>query len=555
MKNSKVYSYLRFSDPRQATGSSADRQIQYATRWAAEHGLVLDDALTLRDEGLSAYHQRHVKQGALGAFLEAISAGRISAGSVLIVEGLDRLSRAEPILAQAQLAQIINAGITVVTASDGKEYNRELIKNNPMDLVYSLLIMIRAHEESDTKSKRIKAAVKRQAEAWIAGTFRGRIVNGRDPQWLDWDGEKWIPIPERVEAFKIAFRMYKDGYGAKPIFQHLFKLGLTMTNKGLPNHANFYRSIRNPALYGTRILEVGGEKFELKNYYPAIITEEEYNSLQTEAGGRFKFSQNGGIIGVVSGLGILRCGYCGAAAVVKNYLNRKKESNGNIKDSHRRLMCLGAITTGIHSCPMPATSSVAPVENAIMEYCSDQLNLLSLQNGEDQSLSIRAKLSDKKTELISIENKIQKITNTILESELNAPKFLIKKASELESLQELAKDQIEKLENELVLLSQNLIEPALAETWAGLTDGVKNLENESRISARKLISDTFEKIIVYTNSINPPARISKTRKFSTIDLVLIPKRGNSRTLRVNRLTGKWVTGEDLLSTHQTLQKS
>ncbi|MFD1691589.1 hypothetical protein ACFSHR_08620 [Azotobacter chroococcum] len=52
---------------------------------------------------------------------------------MLIVEGLDRLSRAEPLQAQAQLAQIINAGITVVTASDGREYNREGLKAQPMD--------------------------------------------------------------------------------------------------------------------------------------------------------------------------------------------------------------------------------------------------------------------------------------------------------------------------------------------------------------------------------------------------------------------------------------
>lgn len=112
------------------------------------------------DEGLSAYHQRHVTSGALGAFLAGVQAGRIEAGSVLVVEGLDRLSRAEPIQAQAQLAQIVNAGITVVTASDGKVCSRERLKANPMDLVYSLLLMIRAHEESDTKGKRGKACTR-----------------------------------------------------------------------------------------------------------------------------------------------------------------------------------------------------------------------------------------------------------------------------------------------------------------------------------------------------------------------------------------------------------
>lgn len=56
---------------------------------------------------------------------------------MLVVEGLDRLSRAEPIQAQAQAKrlQIVNAGITVVTASDGKTYSREHLKANPMGLV------------------------------------------------------------------------------------------------------------------------------------------------------------------------------------------------------------------------------------------------------------------------------------------------------------------------------------------------------------------------------------------------------------------------------------
>lgn len=121
----KVYSYLRFSDPKQAAGSSADRQMEYARCWAAERGMTLDSELSMQDAGLSAYHQRHITRGALGLFLQAIDDARIPAGSVLVVEGLDRLSRAEPIQAEAQLAQIINAGITVVTASDGREYNRE----------------------------------------------------------------------------------------------------------------------------------------------------------------------------------------------------------------------------------------------------------------------------------------------------------------------------------------------------------------------------------------------------------------------------------------------
>jgi hypothetical protein len=51
MESPRVYSYLRFSDPRQASGGSADRQIEYAAKWAAARNLKLDSSLSLRDEG------------------------------------------------------------------------------------------------------------------------------------------------------------------------------------------------------------------------------------------------------------------------------------------------------------------------------------------------------------------------------------------------------------------------------------------------------------------------------------------------------------------------
>ncbi|MGN2623897.1 hypothetical protein ACTCUN_11970 [Stutzerimonas balearica] len=53
--------------------------MQYAQRGAVEQGLVLDEWLSLRDEGLSAYHQRHVKQGALGR--GTVRLGRIPAAA------------------------------------------------------------------------------------------------------------------------------------------------------------------------------------------------------------------------------------------------------------------------------------------------------------------------------------------------------------------------------------------------------------------------------------------------------------------------------------------
>lgn len=195
--------------------------------------MALDASLSPRDEGLSAYHQRHVRQGALGVFLRAVEDGQVPAGSVLIVEGLDRLSRAEPLQAQAQLAQIVNAGITVVTASDGREYNRERLKAQPMDLVYSLLVMIRAHEESDTKSKRVKAAIRRQCQGWIAGSWRAPIRVGKDPHWVrEAEGGRFELIPERATAVQLIVEMFKQGHGAVRVVRELAERRLQISETG-----------------------------------------------------------------------------------------------------------------------------------------------------------------------------------------------------------------------------------------------------------------------------------------------------------------------------------
>ena len=125
---SKVYSYVRFSDPEQEKGHSLERQLSYAREYASKYNMLLDESLTMRDEGLSAYHQAHIKRGAFGIFLAAVESGKIPRGSVLIIEALDRISRAEPIEAQAILSQIILAGITVITACDDKVYERDSLK-------------------------------------------------------------------------------------------------------------------------------------------------------------------------------------------------------------------------------------------------------------------------------------------------------------------------------------------------------------------------------------------------------------------------------------------
>ncbi|WP_313226765.1 recombinase family protein [Stutzerimonas chloritidismutans] len=533
-KNSaRVYSYLRFSDPRQATGSSADRQLLYAQKWAVERGLVLDESLSMRDEGLSAYHQQHVKQGALGVFLKAVDEGRIPSGSVLIVEGLDRLSRAEPIQAQAQLAQIINAGITVVTASDGREYNRAGLKAQPMDLVYSLLVMIRAHEESDTKSKRVKASIRRLCEGWQAGTYRGLIRNGRDPQWLRWDGQAWQLIPERVEGVRYALELYKKGEGATRVVRKMETRGYVLSDWGLGGQ-QIYRLIKLPALRGAKRVSIDGEDYLLEGYYPPLLSDDEYYELQAVTDKRHGRRGASDIVGIVTGIGITWCGYCGTAVTSQNQISRARE-DGTLNDGHRRLHCSSySSSTGCKA----ASCSVVPVEKAVLAYCADQMNLTRLLEPTDDGQQVRQRLQACLRKQGEVERQLARVTEALLaDDEGAAPLAFVRKARELEAELQQLHAEAERLELEQTVQGK-VQTPAAAEQWAQLAADSQDIYSPAREQLRQLVLDTFSRIVVYMRG------VVLDPKSKTIAVMLVSRAGQRVMLEVDRRSGAWQASRD-----------
>ncbi len=545
-QNPRVYSYLRFSDPRQAAGSSADRQLEYARRWASDRGMTLDAALSMQDEGLSAYHQRHVTRGALGVFLQAVDEGRITRGSVLIVEGLDRLSRAEPIQAQAQLAQIINAGITVVTASDGREYNRNGLKAQPMDLVYSLLVMIRAHEESDTKSKRVRAAIHRQCQGWIAGTWRGVVRNGRDPHWQRLDAGEFRIVEERAAAVHRAIELFVRGYGGKQIMSALESEGLQLTNGGNPA-GQLYRIIRNRALTGEKLIEVDGQEYRLEGYYPPLLTPAEFAELQHLAAARARIKGGSEIPAIITGMRLTTCGYCGSAVASQNLMGRKRREDGKPQDGHRRLICVG--NSQGSGCAVAGSCSVVPIERALMAFCADKMNLRRLLKGSSRSEALASELAVARAHAADVAAKIERITDAMLsDAGATAPASFLRRAREMEAELEQERGRIARIENDLSAAT-SAPTPAAAAVWAELAVGVADLDVDVRMRARQLIADTFERIVIYHRGRVPgPAQ----KRTGTIDIVLIAKRGATRLLQIDRQSGEWKAGEDVDATELPL---
>src|SRR5262249_38224009 len=160
-----AYSYIRMSTLEQLKGDSERRQMEQSDHYIADHKLKLVEGnellrdvgiSSLKDIGKSAFTGDHILTGAFGYFLKAVEDGRIKKGSYLLVEALDRLSRQDVNIALEIFLRIINRGIKVVTLMDNERVYEVGAPNLSMDLMYSIMVLGTASEESKKKSSRIR---------------------------------------------------------------------------------------------------------------------------------------------------------------------------------------------------------------------------------------------------------------------------------------------------------------------------------------------------------------------------------------------------------------
>jgi DNA invertase Pin-like site-specific DNA recombinase len=526
----RVYSYIRFSSAKQAHGTSADRQSDYAQGWAKEHGMTLDTALTMRDEGLSAYKQTHITHGALGIFMKAIEAGRIAPGSVLIVEALDRLSRATVDEALSQLLNIIRAGVRVVTMADKWEYSKETIRQNPMQLMISLTYMMKAHDESRDKVERVTRAMHKRA-TWKADPANKREINrfGRAPTWIEWDdkGKKFLLNSEQAGVVREVVALFLEGYGARRIYDVL--IGRGINPRGFTS-SGFYRVLRNRALIGELTINVMGEQITMKDYYPAVLSLEQFERVQDKLDGRRARApgREGEIPGLFTGLQITTCGHCKSRMFAQNF---RRNDDGTYPDAGRRIKCGGMTrTTGCRH----SSSSIVPLERAIMEFCSDQTNLDNLRSADSGASALAASIARAEKRQSELETQRENLTTAIAEQGL---KSLISKLADVERAINQGATDIKAMTREHAQLTHKN-SGATAATWKAIVKGVHALDYDARVKARALIVDSFSNIVVHIGGLGRTAP-------GYLDVELTSRQGVLRTLRVDKLTGEWQAEQNI----------
>ena len=342
----KAYSYIRMSTDIQIKGDSLRRQKELSKNYAEEYNLELIE--TIEDIGVSAFSGKNSKKGALGIFLDAIESNKIAAGSFLLVESLDRLSRESVLTAFNLFTSILNQHITIVTLTDNQIYTIENVNNNIGLLFTSLGVMLRANEESQTKSKRLKATWSNKRNS-----LNTKKYTGIAPAWLIYD--KKLDVfginNDVAKSVKKIFEMSINGYGAYSITTflntHLVEFPSYKSKNGW--HKSYVQKIlNNKAVYGEFQAHKmnDGKRVAVGNitedYFPSIISKEDFELSQLRLKQR-AINGSGRKGNAFANLftKLIKCKGCGSVVVFRN---KGKPPKGvqylKCGNSERKLICM-----------------------------------------------------------------------------------------------------------------------------------------------------------------------------------------------------------------------
>ncbi|MGT3072952.1 recombinase family protein [Pseudomonas putida] len=264
--------YIRFSSEEQRHGSSLNRQESKVDEWLARHPEYTRYEQTFRDLGLSGYHGHHLTEGALGKLLDAIEKGYVPAGSVVLVEAIDRFSRLEPMQTLRNLEIIVKADIQFITLEDNQRYDATSLTD------HRLLFLAMKAQAAHGFSKRLSDMVTGSYIDRAKEAKKGAPITRRNPFWLTSQGELKEVEAAAVEQVFIAF---SNGVPLRALaIQYAQYFG---------NRQSLKHALRNPAAIGhwqrTVTAEVDGKKKRvlgelIKNVFKPAVSEELFYQVQ-----------------------------------------------------------------------------------------------------------------------------------------------------------------------------------------------------------------------------------------------------------------------------------
>jgi DNA invertase Pin-like site-specific DNA recombinase len=519
----KVFSYVRFSSDEQKLGDSERRQVEAADAWVKRKGLTL--TALKPDRGLSGYHGAHRKKGYLGLFLADVESGKVSPGSILLVENIDRLGREGPAeMLQEVIFKLWKRNITLQTVSPEETYPPGCA-HDPKFVVL-ILYLQRAWDESDRKSKLARAN-------WTEKQKRAQkkvVLTAYCPAWLKvtaWrdSGDRKVAdklevIPEAAKAIQFIFDMKLKGVGFGVIAKRLnAEFSWRPPKRRSSNRTEGWREsyiakiVANPAVAGiyqpynktktgTRV-KVGEP---IPGFYPIVIKLQQFEllrrmlSVNTANGKR----SHGGRTAKARNLfvSIAVCGYCGGPLAYAD--------KGSLRGG-QWLMC----DTGRRGAGCARhTIRYEEVENLILRMCHDIKPEEVLPNPSEQVAKVaelRQRIAGKDVELegsdTQIDNLIEHLANAKDADLLKRVEAKIVKLKERKAELEagVIADRVELEKAEQGRRSFKEWQANLRTMFAALQTG----DLELRLKLRAHLRTFLEKIVVYADGTETPLSIPK----------------------------------------------
>lgn len=323
--------YVRFSSERQSYGSSVYRQEELIAKWLAHNPEYTRYERKFEDLGVSGFDGDHVAAGALGKLLAAIAKGHIPAGSVVLVEAMDRFSRLEPLDTLNHLKTIVRAGVDLVTLDDAQRYDVTCLKGN--SLLYLAMKAQAAHEFSARLADFATVSyAKRATKAKL-----GEKIKRRNPFWLTNEGEL---EPEPAKELEQVFLAFSNG---TPLRALAIQYAEYFANRQSLKHA-----LRNPAAIGhwqrTTTMDVDGKKRRvpgelIKNTFQPAISEELFYQVQKLLDNLAEQAPT--VARKFPLAGLLQCGDCGSNMVL---LRQNARQQTDAVRCYRRMQNSGKCT-------------------------------------------------------------------------------------------------------------------------------------------------------------------------------------------------------------------
>lgn len=474
-----LYSYIRWSSKSQELGSSRERQEAYALEVATNFELQM--ATDMVDPGVSGFKGKNTESGPLADFVDAVKAGAIPANSWLLVENLDRITRQDLPTALTYFIDLLRLGLTVFTAMDNKRYTHEAIKN-PIELMQSLVLFSRAHEESATKAKRTNASARliaqRHEEGIRAPNGSAYAIKsvGSNVWWADCSGGTVEPHEEYFSVAKDIVEKLLDGWGAYRITDYLNRYSQPPPPK-LGKHGKWginamRRFPNNRALMGIKDITIDGEAFELKNYYPAIATEEEFYRIRQHKINNRTTTTSKTNVSLATGIGISKCGHCGDSLTFSTPRGKKL-----------RYLCMSG-SNKVTNCRSWSFNAFL-LEDTLIRVAGAKI-WRNPKSPISRIPSLTAKLED-------LASKLQNVVDSL--TAIGPTTALTKRYKEIE--REIEDKKLE-LEGVRIEEAKHLKHTAEVDGWKNISEDVLVPSNvELRIKLRQQVSDTFSKIYAY----------------------------------------------------------